>query len=171
MLFFLSLGRPAGRHMADIGPRLASGAGNVGLTRRLRPCLDRPVRTPIRLAATGSRPRSRASGGRRTRRDPLVVGGPLGPQPRPLVLVAARPWTARDPPGRSTVTSGCAWRLSHQAGSASAQPFMAMVTRSDRPRSSRGWPRAPRRCGARPSAGAACPSGRPSRSGGRTGRR
>ena len=43
--------------------------------------------------------------------------------------VAARPRTARSPSGSSTVVSGLAWRLSHQAGSGSPQPFMAMVTR------------------------------------------
>ncbi len=43
---------------------------------------------------------------------------------------AARARTRRGPSGRSTIVSGEAWRLSHQAGSASAQPFIARVTRS-----------------------------------------
>ena len=42
---------------------------------------------------------------------------------------AARPLTVRRPSTRSTLASGCAWRLSHHAGSSSAQPFIAMVTR------------------------------------------
>ena len=37
---------------------------------------------------------------------------------------AARARTARDPSVRTTLASGCAWRLSHQAGSPSAQPFV-----------------------------------------------
>ena len=42
---------------------------------------------------------------------------------------AARPLTVRRPSARSTLASGCAWRLSHHAGSSSAQPFIAMATR------------------------------------------
>jgi hypothetical protein len=42
---------------------------------------------------------------------------------------AARARTARVAPTRSTVASGWAYRLRHQAGSASAQPFIASVTR------------------------------------------
>ena len=42
---------------------------------------------------------------------------------------AARAWTGRGPSFRSTITSGCACRLSHQAGSPSDQPFIASVTR------------------------------------------
>ena len=42
---------------------------------------------------------------------------------------AARPLTGRGPSVRSTLASGLACRLSHQAGSPSAQPFIAIVTR------------------------------------------
>jgi hypothetical protein len=41
----------------------------------------------------------------------------------------ARARTAQVSPTISTVASGCAWRLRHQDGSGSAQPFIASVTR------------------------------------------
>ena len=43
--------------------------------------------------------------------------------------VAARARTGTVRPGTSTVASGRAWRFSHQAGSGSPQPFIAIVTR------------------------------------------
>jgi hypothetical protein len=43
--------------------------------------------------------------------------------------LATRALTERGPSTRSTLASGCAWRFSHQAGSPSAQPFMATAMR------------------------------------------
>src|SRR4029450_8708295 len=58
-----------------------------------------------------------------------VDPSPSAPQARPLVPLATRALTERGPSTRSTLASGCAWRFSHQAGSPSAQLFIAIAMR------------------------------------------
>ena len=87
---------------------------------------------PARVDGTGSSTTTAVS-----RRPPGRVGvevlvdlAPPGPQPRPLLALAARPVTCqRVAPSSSTRASGCACRFSHHAGSAGPQPFIARVTR------------------------------------------
>ena len=91
-----------------------SGAG----TREARSTRPRPAAPPA--VARARRPRSRPNGGRRRRRrrPPARATAPrVDPAPRRR---PHEPGPHAEPPRRSTVASGCAWRLSHQAGSALA---------------------------------------------------
>ena len=87
------------------------------------------IRNQGRSPARGPRPPSPMTAGPRSRpaSAPLPAiwprGGPV------LLPAAARAVTERGPSASSALAFGCACRLSHQAGSPSAQPFIAMVTR------------------------------------------
>ena len=78
--------------------------------------------------ARGSPPRSRGNGAPRNRpassRSPAT--DPTNATALPLPRPSPSPFAGRLP-GRGQ-PSGFAWRLSHQAGSSSAQPFIAIVT-------------------------------------------
>ena len=75
-----------------------------------------------RAAARGRQPRSAWSGGRRRYRGSCrsVATGPTDALARRPCCPAGDLARAID---ESTMTSGCAWRFSHQAGSASPQPI------------------------------------------------
>lgn len=119
----------------DLPTRLSCGFSRLlGRTRRRSATDRRRRRCPSRRLLTfveWLQDHDRRFGGPqgRIRVDVVTHIAPHSPQACSFVSLRRAARTDRDPSARSTLATGCAWRLSHQAGSPSAQPFMARVTR------------------------------------------
>ena len=107
---------------SEVGAHILSGAviDPVGLDRLLPDWRseDTPIKTAVSDDRSAAKPSNLGSSSRHLahRRDRSSPA-------------AAWARTRRGPSVRSTLASGFAWRLSHQAGSPSPQPFMAIVVR------------------------------------------